>query len=256
MNCIQLTRPNKRHWSMYSLCWCGHRADMLCLCFSVCLLILFCRLKVEFFGWVSLEPARRINKEVDRFLLMTKKRTARPHVEVNRRSGCTFLPAWRRIYGGIRTGVREFHPRLFFFLLFPCHLSFPLFFSLSFLVPTSSKYRPTAEVDQLSGPTGFPPRLLLKINCSSRGEHGFSPTPPFCRPFNYLYNPPYGHPPPIHYIGWVGVGWQRHWKTRRSVRDLDNQGAVFDLLAVSHSWRSSYAGWITFTPHEDSGRIT
>ena len=34
--------------------------------------------------------------------------------------------------------------------------------------------------------------------------------------------------PPLSYIGWVGVGWQRHYKTRRSLRELiDNQGTVF-----------------------------
>ena len=27
------------------------------------------------------------------------------------------------------------------------------------------------------------------------------------------------------YIGWVGVGWQRSCKTRRSLRELDNQGS-------------------------------
>ena len=34
-------------------------------------------------------------------------------------------------------------------------------------------------------------------------------------------------PPPLLYIGWVGVGWQRHCKTCRSLRELDNQGTVF-----------------------------
>ena len=26
------------------------------------------------------------------------------------------------------------------------------------------------------------------------------------------------------YLGWIGVGWQRHCKTYRSIRELDNQG--------------------------------
>ena len=30
-------------------------------------------------------------------------------------------------------------------------------------------------------------------------------------------------PPPL---GWVGVGWQRHYKTCRSLRELDNQPTV------------------------------
>ena len=25
-------------------------------------------------------------------------------------------------------------------------------------------------------------------------------------------------------VGWVGVGWQRHCRARRSLRELDNQG--------------------------------
>ena len=37
-------------------------------------------------------------------------------------------------------------------------------------------------------------------------------------------------PPPLLYIGWVGVGWQRHSKTRRSLREVDNQGTVFFLF--------------------------
>ena len=34
-------------------------------------------------------------------------------------------------------------------------------------------------------------------------------------------------PPPLFCIGWVGVGWQRHCITCRSLRELDNQSAVF-----------------------------
>ena len=47
---------------------------------------------------------------------------------------------------------------------------------------------------------------------------------------------------PLFYLGWVGVGWQRHCKTCRSLRELDNQGTVFCLfvfLAVAHSWLPS-----------------
>ena len=35
------------------------------------------------------------------------------------------------------------------------------------------------------------------------------------------------NPPPLLYIGWVGVGWQRHFKICRSLRELDNQGTAF-----------------------------
>ena len=42
------------------------------------------------------------------------------------------------------------------------------------------------------------------------------------------YNKPaFGNTPPPLYIGWVGVGWRRHCKTCRSIRELDNQGTVF-----------------------------
>ena len=49
------------------------------------------------------------------------------------------------------------------------------------------------------------------------------------------------------YIGWVGVHWQRHCKTCRSLRELDNQGTVFFVfvfLAVAHSWLSSYRSFV------------
>ena len=42
------------------------------------------------------------------------------------------------------------------------------------------------------------------------------------------------------YIGWVGVGWQRCRKTRRSVRELDNQGTFFFFFfGDRHGWRLS-----------------
>ena len=53
---------------------------------------------------------------------------------------------------------------------------------------------------------------------------------------------PHRAPPLLLYIGWVGVGWQRHCKTYHSRRELDNQGTaffVFAFLAVGHSWLSS-----------------
>ena len=52
---------------------------------------------------------------------------------------------------------------------------------------------------------------------------------------------PYNTPPLLFYIDWVGVGWQRHCKTCRSLRDLDNRGTVisFSIWAVAHSWSSS-----------------
>ena len=40
-------------------------------------------------------------------------------------------------------------------------------------------------------------------------------------------------PSPLLYIGWVGVGWQRHGETCRSLRELDNQGTFFFFLAVA-----------------------
>ena len=33
--------------------------------------------------------------------------------------------------------------------------------------------------------------------------------------------------PRLFYLGWVGVGWQRHCRTCRSLRELDNQGTSF-----------------------------
>ena len=48
-----------------------------------------------------------------------------------------------------------------------------------------------------------------------------------------LYNPP------LFYIGWFGVGWQRHCRTCRSLRELDNQGTVF--LSFFFLWRSPTA---------------
>ena len=47
-----------------------------------------------------------------------------------------------------------------------------------------------------------------------------------------------GHLSPLFYIlvGWVGVGYQRHRKTCRSLRELDNQGTDFGfVLAVAHT---------------------
>ena len=37
-------------------------------------------------------------------------------------------------------------------------------------------------------------------------------------------------PPTIYQVGWVGVGWQRHYKTCRSLLELNNQGTVFFLI--------------------------
>ena len=34
------------------------------------------------------------------------------------------------------------------------------------------------------------------------------------------------------YKGWVGVGWRRYCETRLSLRELDNQGAVFRIFVV------------------------
>ena len=46
------------------------------------------------------------------------------------------------------------------------------------------------------------------------------------------------YPPPLLFcIGWVGVGWQRHRETCRSLRELDNQVTVFLFF-----WRSPTAG--------------
>ena len=44
-----------------------------------------------------------------------------------------------------------------------------------------------------------------------------------CMGRGFLTPPPR---PPILYMGWVGVGWQRHSKTCRSPLELDNQGSV------------------------------
>ena len=37
---------------------------------------------------------------------------------------------------------------------------------------------------------------------------------------------------PLLFIGWIGVGWQRHCKTCRSLRELDDQGSVFFFFFV------------------------
>ena len=39
-------------------------------------------------------------------------------------------------------------------------------------------------------------------------------------------------------IGWVGVGWQRHCKTCRSPRELDDQGTNI-FFGGRRNWRSS-----------------
>ena len=56
------------------------------------------------------------------------------------------------------------------------------------------------------------------------------------------------------YEGWVGVGWQRRCKTRRSLRVLDHQHNDFCLFVGGrHGLRSSYivcAGWRNLNPGE------
>ena len=43
-------------------------------------------------------------------------------------------------------------------------------------------------------------------------------------------------PPPRILLRWVGVGWKRRCKTRQSLRELDNQGAVFVWGGVGSPW--------------------
>ena len=53
--------------------------------------------------------------------------------------------------------------------------------------------------------------------------------------FLFLLTPPLPLQCPQFYIGWVDVGWQRHCKTCRSLRELDNQRTFFFFSAVVHS---------------------
>ena len=59
------------------------------------------------------------------------------------------------------------------------------------------------------------------INTTVTPHHRHYPTP-------NTATPPYT--PYILHIGWVGVGWQRHYETCRSHRELDNQGTIFLLF--------------------------
>ena len=68
-------------------------------------------------------------------------------------------------------------------------------------------------------------------------------------------------PWPILYIGRVGVGWQRHCKTCRSLHELDHQGTVFWLCSGGSITAGGRVGSVVrdgkrFSPHKGNDRIT
>ena len=67
------------------------------------------------------------------------------------------------------------------------------------------------------------------------------PPPPCFNAPPYIYNIYIVYIYTSKYIGWVGVGWQRHCRTCRSLRELDNQGTYFFFCFFGGrlNWRSS-----------------